>query len=75
MLCGRGLAWFMTPPCHGGDRRFESGRPRKQKENWPVVASFLFVLRDRIRTKEGSGGKPPGSSRVEDYSEPRVLKE
>src|SRR6266511_4460922 len=24
----RGVAWFNTPPCQGGDRRFQSGRDR-----------------------------------------------
>ena len=25
----RGVAWPNTPPCHGGDRRFKSGRARQ----------------------------------------------
>ena len=33
--CSKGLgswcSWPNTPPCHGGDRRFESGRARHEK--------------------------------------------
>ncbi len=29
LIWARSVAWFNTPPCHGGDRRFKSGRARQ----------------------------------------------
>ncbi len=32
----------ITPPCHGGDRRFKSGRARQKKT--PILADRCFLL-------------------------------
>jgi putative endonuclease len=41
--CGCGLAWFMTPPCHGGDRRFESGHPRPSTSSG--LLRYLYLMK------------------------------
>ncbi len=57
----------ITPPCHGGDRRFESGRARQDKtlsESWGF---YLGQTSSVIRTGEaGAGAKEP---RTEVYFE------
>lgn len=37
-------SWPSTPPCHGGDRRFESGRARQNKIFTPRGWIFYFDM-------------------------------
>lgn len=39
---GSWCSWPNTPPCHGGDRRFESGRARQIERVTPVVAVLIL---------------------------------
>ena len=48
------LSWLKAPPCHGGDRRFESGRLRQMKIR--PRGGFLF-LKTGLLKKGGEGRK------------------
>jgi hypothetical protein len=37
------VKWSITPPCHGGDRRFKSGRARQRRLSSSPMGVFFLV--------------------------------
>jgi hypothetical protein len=52
------------PPCHGGDRRFKSGRARQETRSIQKMGLFSCPGPTRIRTGEERGFLPSGPGRA-----------
>ena len=60
----RGVVWPNMPPCHGGDRRFESGRARQiEMKSLLLREVFLFQTDEVVRFLTGArfDNPPPAS--------------
>jgi hypothetical protein len=57
------------PPCHGGDRRFESGRARQTKNPILVIGFFVWADLSAMRTGARVAAVRSSRTRTGIYSE------